>query len=477
MVFSSLIFVCVFLPVTLLVYYVTPDKVKNYVLLLASLIFYAFGGMRYLILLLMVAGIHYLLGILISRYTKFRKVFLAAGICFSVSILGYYKYMNFIIVNINGLLDRNIKPEEIILPIGISFYTFQSLSYLIDVYRYTDGKYFGNEALNGCQVQRNPFNLLLYISLFPQLIAGPIVRYRDVSNQIKVRTHSIEKCSGGLERFIYGLARKVIVADTMGSVADKIFALETVNLTTGIAWIGALCYTLQIYFDFSGYSDMAIGLAEVFGFHFLENFNYPYISKSITEFWRRWHISLSSWFRDYVYIPLGGNRGGNVYFNLFIVFLLTGIWHGAEWTFFLWGVWYGIFIVVERLIKNSRFAAIRVPSFLRWCYTMLVVIVGWVLFRADSVPAAASYIKRMAGIGRAEFSPFSWRYYLDNKTLFILIAAVVLSLIPMREEIEKLRQGCGVREVCVKGLSVALLIICFLTMVNNSYSPFIYFRF
>ncbi len=477
MVFSSLIFVCVFLPITLFIYYISPNKMKNYVLLLASLIFYSFGGMGYVILLLSVAGVHYLLGILINRYIKFRKVFLAAGVLFSIFILGYYKYMNFIVININDLLGSSIEVGEIILPIGISFYTFQSLSYLIDVYRYTERKYFGNESLNGCQVQKNPFNLLLYISLFPQLIAGPIVRYRDVSNQIKKRVHSIEKCSRGLERFIYGLARKVIVADTMGSAADKIFALEAVNMTTGIAWIGAVCYTLQIYFDFSGYSDMAIGLAEVFGFDFLENFNYPYKSKSITEFWRRWHISLSSWFRDYVYIPLGGNKSGNVYINLFIVFLLTGIWHGAEWTFFLWGIWYGLFIVMERLIKNSRFAAIRLPSFLRWCYTMLVVIVGWVMFRADTVSSAASYIKRMAGIGRVEFSPFSWRYYLDNKTLFILIVAVALSSMPVRGQVEKLRQGCGVREVCVKGVSVVLLIICFLTMVNNSYSPFIYFRF
>lgn len=273
MVFSSLIFVCVFLPITLFIYYISPNKMKNYVLLLASLIFYSFGGMGYVILLLSVAGVHYLLGILINRYIKFRKFFLAAGVLFSIFILGYYKYMNFIVININGLLGSSIEVGEIILPIGISFYTFQSLSYLIDVYRYTERKYFGNESLNGCQVQKNPFNLLLYISLFPQLIAGPIVRYRDVSNQIKIRVHSVEKCSRGLERFIYGLARKVIVADTMGSAADKIFALEAVNMTTGIAWIGAVCYTLQIYFDFSGYSDMAIGLAEVFGFDFLENFN------------------------------------------------------------------------------------------------------------------------------------------------------------------------------------------------------------
>lgn len=477
MVFSSLIFVCIFLPVTLFIYYISPYKVKNYILLLASLVFYAFGGMKYIILLLAVSGVNYLLGILMKCCIRFRKIFLAAGILFSVFLLGYYKYMNFIVVNINGLLGSSLKMKEIILPIGISFYIFQGLSYLIDVYRYIDGKYIGNNALSGCEVQKNPFNLLLYISLFPQLIAGPIVRYKDVSSQIRMREHSIEKCSGGLERFIYGLSRKVIVADVMGGVADKIFALETINMTTGIAWIGAICYTLQIYFDFSGYSDMAIGLAELFGFKFLENFNYPYISKSITEFWRRWHISLSSWFRDYVYIPLGGSRSGNVYLNLFIVFLLTGIWHGAEWTFFLWGIWYGIFIILERLIKNSRFAAIKFPSPLRWCYTILVVIVGWVLFRADSIFTAADYIKKMAGIGRVEFSPFSWRYYLDNKALFIMIVAVILSLFPIREGIEKLRQGNMFRECCVKSFSVVLLIICFLTMVNNSYSPFIYFRF
>lgn len=476
MVFSSLIFICVFLPITLLIYYLVPSRVKNYFLMLASLFFYAWGGTTYVFLLIALSFVDYLLGMMIYKYTRFGKLFLILGVGVSILTLGYYKYAGFILFNLSGLLNLDIKTPEILLPIGISFYTFQGLSYLIDVYRFYHHEHDCEDTLKGCEVQKNPFKLLLYISLFPQLIAGPIVRYKDISSQIADRKHSIEKFSRGMERFIYGLAKKVIIADTMGIIADKIFGLGDGNLATYVAWIGAICYTLQIYYDFAGYSDMAIGLAGLFGFDFLENFNYPYISKSITEFWRRWHISLSSWFRDYVYIPLGGNRTGNVYRNLFIVFLLTGIWHGAEWTFVLWGIWYGIFIVLERLVKNSKFHMEGIPGIVKWAYTMLIVILGWVLFRADSIWDATTYLKCMFGMGQLEFSPFHPGYYLDHKAIFVMAAAVLLAVLPVDKWISAARQKAA-GEILIKIFSAVLLVLCFLVIVNNSYSPFIYFRF
>lgn len=476
MVFSSLIFICFFLPVVLFLYYIVPDiKHKNLVLILASLFFYAWGGSEYVLLLIGVVLINYFGGILIYKFSAWRSYILALGVLANVGILGYFKYAGFIVDNINKILNKAFILPNIVLPIGISFYVFQGLSYLIDVYRYYHGTNEFNDKLKGCEVQKNPLKLLLYISLFPQLIAGPIVRYKDISTQISKRKFSLEEIAGGIERFVVGLAKKVIIADNVGLVADNIFSLPGGQLATDIAWIGALCYSLQIYFDFMGYSDMAIGLAEMFGFKFQENFNYPYISKSISEFWRRWHISLSSWFRDYVYIPLGGSRKGNVYIHLLIVFFLTGVWHGAQWSFIAWGLWHGIFIIFEKWIqkKNIKFS---VPVFIKWVYTTFIVILGWVLFRAHSFLDGLYYWKRMIGRGYFYFQPFGWRYYLNNKVIFIITIAILLSVFPMKKWIDEL-QNKKMGQVIIKIGSAVLLIICIVTIINSSYSPFIYFRF
>ena len=476
MVFSSLIFICFFLPVVLFLYYIVPDiKHKNLVLILASLFFYAWGGSEYVLLLIGVVLINYFGGILIYKFSAWRSYILALGVLANVGILGYFKYAGFIVDNINKILNKAFILPNIVLPIGISFYVFQGLSYLIDVYRYYHGTNEFNDKLKGCEVQKNPLKLLLYISLFPQLIAGPIVRYKDISTQISKRKFSLEEIAGGIERFVVGLAKKVIIADNVGLVADNIFSLPGGQLATDIAWIGALCYSLQIYFDFMGYSDMAIGLAEMFGFRFQENFNYPYISKSISEFWRRWHISLSSWFRDYVYIPLGGSRKGNVYIHLLIVFFLTGVWHGAQWSFIAWGLWHGIFIIFEKWIqkKNIKFS---VPVFIKWMYTTLIVILGWVLFRAHSFLDGLYYWKRMIGRGYFYFQPFGWRYYLNNKVIFIITIAILLSVFPVKKWIDEL-QNKKMGQVIIKIGSAVLLIICIVTIINSSYSPFIYFRF
>lgn len=488
MVFSSFVFVCIFVPITLILYYAIPKmRGKNIVLMLASLLFYAWGGYRYLPILLSVVAVNYIGGVLINKINtkkfnssekkyRLKQLVLFISIVLNLAILGYFKYFDFFIININRILKTEFELQHIVLPIGISFFTFQGMSYVIDVYRGTNFQKEDNEKLRGCEVQKNPFKLLLYISFFPQLIAGPIVRYKDVMGQISVREHTIDKVAQGLHRFIYGLAKKVIIADMLGLIADKIFMLEEWQTASHIAWIGAICYTLQIYFDFMGYSDMAIGLAKCFGFSFLENFNYPYISKSITEFWRRWHMSLSSWFRDYVYIPLGGNRKGNVYINLLIVFVLTGLWHGAQWSFVAWGLWHGIFILAERWGKMHLNFLNKIPDFIKWMYTMGIVTIGWVLFRAHSLKDGLVYIKAMFGLNAFEFQPFGIRYYLNNRVLTVFIIAMILSLVPAKAIRKKIQDSKGI-EVFFKVWSIILLVVCLIVMANSSYSPFIYFRF
>ena len=340
MVFSSSIFIFLFLPLVLLFYFIVPDKYKNYVLLIFSIIFYLFGGPKYLLLLITVVLIDYIGAILIEK-TNNRKLFFVITIALNISILVFFKYTGFFLENINGLFNTSIKIPRIVLPIGISFYTFQAMSYVIDVYR------------KKVKLQKNFFTLLLYVSLFPQLVAGPIVRYETIEKQLSKRKTTFEDFCYGIERFILGLSKKVIIANQMGKLADSIFISN--NLTSPIAFLGGLAYMFQIYFDFSAYSDMAIGMGRMFGFKFLENFNFPYISKSITEFWRRWHISLSTWFKDYVYIPLGGNRKGikRQIINMFIVWSLTGFWHGAEWNFIIWGIYYFIFLVLEKYVLKK----------------------------------------------------------------------------------------------------------------------------
>lgn len=462
MVFSSTIFLFLFLPLVLLGYYVVKGPVKNIWLLCASLFFYAWGEPKYVVLMLLSILINYLFGLFIEgKQGKVKKAALTTAILINLLLLGYFKYFNFIVDNINRIFRQDIQIPEIALPIGISFYTFQILSYVVDVYR------------GHVKAQKNILNLGLYISLFPQLIAGPIVRYVDVEKQIRKRTVSLEKFSYGMRRFMEGFIKKVLIADQICKISDYTFSYEGKALPALLAWLGAICYAIQIYFDFSGYSDMAIGLGKMFGFDFLENFNYPYVSKSIKEFWRRWHISLSSWFRDYLYIPLGGNRVSNrrTYLNLFIVFACTGIWHGANWTFLIWGIYYGIFLVLERG-KWGELQS-KLPGFLRRIYTLLIVLVGWVLFRADNISGALNYLKSMFLFkgGMAQLTDV-----LTSEKLLVLLLGIALST-PIANKVKtfvkKRNWSYG-----LANLGLFLLFFCAICyMVGSGFSPFLYFRF
>lgn len=471
MVFSSNMFLFVFLPFVLGGYFLINPKFRNTFLLLTSLFFYFWGEPKFIFIMIVSIFINYVFGIFIYAAKKNVSLFLKPAIFFGIfcnlALLFYYKYLDFTIdiLNKTGILS-DIPLKNITLPIGISFFTFQGMTYIIDLY-------WGNVP-----VQKNPLKVGLYISLFPQLIAGPIVRYKDVNEQIDKRTVSLEKFSEGIKRFVLGLGKKSIIANTVALTADNIFALPYREISVTTAWLGIICYTLQIYFDFSGYSDMAIGLGKMFGFEFLENFNYPYISKSITEFWRRWHISLSSFFRDYVYIPLGGNRKGNVYIHLLIVFILTGFWHGASFNFLVWGLWHGAFIVAERVLKKTNLAQLSIPSIIKHVYTVLVFTVGWVFFRADNLTNAVGYIGRMFGIVSAENIGFKTSYYTDNKFLiFILIIGIISSTGILNKIPEKLERNelvfCTAKTIYV-GI---IMFLCVVFVMSSTYNPFIYFRF
>lgn len=474
MVFSSVLFVFIFLPVTLLLYYMAEKTgcmpAKNAVLLTASLVFYAWGGLQYLLLLLALSGLNYLIGLLIGKAgqkEKRKKLFLFLGIALDLGVLCYYKYLNFIVENVEKLIGLSGRPDftfglaQIALPVGISFFTFQIISYLIDVYRGT------------APVQKNAAKLTLYIMMFPQLIAGPIVRYADVNERIECRTTTWQMAQTGVKRFIIGFAKKVFLANAMGNMADAVFAL-TGSVNTVYAWLGIICYALQIFFDFSAYSDMALGLGLLFGFRFRENFDYPYISTSIREFWRRWHISLSAWFRDYVYIPLGGNRRGErrTYLNLFVVFLLTGIWHGAAWQYVVWGLFHGFFLILERAGADRVLK--KLPTFLQRVYTLLVVLVGWVFFRADSLKAAGGYLKNMFVF---QLDGFKNSGIVPRFTvLFILL--FVIALLASTPIAKKAGQTRLLQNPVVnRGLYLLLWGISVLYLAGLSYNPFIYFKF
>lgn len=382
MLFCSMIFLWAFLPAILILYHLINDKYKNFILLIFSLIFYAWGEPKYILLMIIVIILNYFFGIIISKFRNYGKVFLVLCIITNLFILGYYKYSNFIIENINYVFGKDVIPiHNIILPIGISFYIFQTLSYVIDLYR------------GEIKVQKSLINLALYTSFFPQLIAGPIVKYHDIEEQISSRIVTYKKFAFGIKRFVYGLAKKVILSNTFAEVVDKILSCKVEELASSAIWLAILLYTLQIYFDFSGYSDMAIGLAKMFGFDLNENFNYPYLSKSITEFWRRWHMSLSTWFKEYVYIPLGGNRKGKhcTYINLFVVFLLTGIWHGASFNFIIWGLIHGIFIIIEKIGLLKAIHKNKYTEIIGHVYTLLIVVLGWTFFRAETITQALVY--------------------------------------------------------------------------------------
>lgn len=466
MIFSSSIFIFIFLPLVVFVYYISSKKIRNNILLIASLFFYAWGGLSYLKILIVSILVNYLFGILIDKAKdkiNLKRCFLLLGIILNLLLLFYYKYYDFFVSNVNTLFNYSLSIKNIVLPIGISFFTFQGMSYIIDIYR------------NDAKVNKNIFSVALYIALFPQLVAGPIIKYKDINNQINFRKESIEFFSYGINRFVVGLSKKVIISDILGAMADNIFNLSTTGIDMTTAWIGAICYTFQIYFDFSGYSDMAIGLGYLFGFQFPENFNYPYISKSITEFWRRWHISLSTWFREYLYIPLGGNRKGNVYLNLFIVFLVTGLWHGASWSFIVWGLWHGFFMIIERLIKNKMWYK-KIPSFIKLVSTMLIVIVGWVLFRASSLKAALEYLSIMFGLIKFKDMTFTYQYFINKKFIFWVIIAIIgstpiISKVSHRYKNNKLFQLISMIIISI------LFIVSMIFIINSTYSPFIYFQF
>lgn len=442
-------------------------KVQNIWLVIVSLFFYAWGEPRVVLIMLLSILMNYLFGILVDRKSEDRKaakaILIIMLLC-NLMVLFVFKYLNFT----SQILGGHIWPFQISLPIGISFYTFQAISYVIDVYR-------GNG-----KAQKNPLNVALYIAFFPQLIAGPIVRYQTIAEQIENRKETMDGFTEGVRRFIIGLGKKVILANSFAPIADYAFA--HISELSGIsAWIGAVFYTLQIYYDFSGYSDMAIGLGKMFGFEFLENFNYPYISKSITEFWRRWHISLGSWFRDYVYIPLGGSRvkrKGRLIFNLFVVWSLTGVWHGANWTFIVWGFGYFFILTLEKFLEIPQRMGKRYITKIGYClFTILCVIFGWVLFRADSLQVAASYIRVMLFQGVTPLD--SLAVFLLKDSFLLVLIGILFSTPIVKNVIMKLKQGRVKRYVDFLGVFgyLALLGICISYSINSSYNPFIYFNF
>ncbi|MGL5278343.1 MAG: MBOAT family O-acyltransferase [Cetobacterium sp.] len=463
MLFSSLVFLGIFFPVILLIYFNVKQKLRNYVLLVGSLMFYAWGEPRYLSIMLIVIFLNYISGILIEKI-EHKKIILWISVGLNLSILFYFKYYNFAVQNFNKLYWDDFPTINVVMPIGISFFIFQGLSYVVDVYR------------RDVEPQKDIYKLALYISLFPQLIAGPIVKYHDIQKEMSKREDTLENIYDGLKRFSFGLGKKIILANTLGQVADKIFVLDTNLIDFKIAWLGVVAYSLQLYFDFSGYSDMAIGLGKVFGFNFLENFNYPYVSKSITEFWRRWHISLGSWFREYLYIPLGGNRVGKIrnYINLFIVFLATGVWHGANWTFILWGIWHGVFIILEKKINIEKYNK-NWQKILRHFYTVIVFIIGWVLFRADNLLHANNFFKVMFGITKNTEVGYNIWYYLDNKVLLILFISILASISVFR--FITLENRLKINRLLFNTFSLIILAISMVIISASTYNPFIYFRF
>jgi alginate O-acetyltransferase complex protein AlgI len=476
MVFASPIFLLLFLPLTLAAYYACPRRARNAVLLVASLVFYAWGELRYVPLVLGSVVFNWLVGIAIGNADDAakRKRWLVLGIAGNLATLALFKYANFAVANLNTLAPilgtSPLVLATIPLPLGISFFTFHAVSYVVDVYK------------RNAEPQRRAGTFALYILLFPQLIAGPIIRWRDIAEQLVSRRERLADFTYGVRRFVLGLGKKVLIANTLAQVADPIFALPPGEITMPLAWLGLACYTLQIYFDFSGYSDMAIGLMRMFGFRILENFNYPYVSRSVREFWRRWHISLSNWFRDYLYVPLGGNRRGEVraYANLAIVFLLCGLWHGASWPFVLWGLWHGLFLIAERAALSRALDRI---GLLAHVYTLAAVMGGWVLFRCDTLAHATYYFAALGGFATGDTLRNPAAQYLDPLTLTTLAVAIIFcapiarSIGAWRDRIAT-RQGIGALAL---GADVAWLAAVLMAgqafLAAGTYNPFIYFRF
>ena len=465
MLFTSISFLYYFLPALIIIYFITPKKYKNIILLIASLLFYFYGEPKYVFLMIAEIIIAYIGAILIDKYKNQSKNILITTLFIHVFLLIIFKYTDFIIQTINDISNANIKLLNIALPIGISFYTFQIISYVIDVY---NGK---------VKVQKNLINLATYVSLFPQLVAGPIVRYQTVEKELDDRVHSFNNFAYGIRRFTIGLAKKVLIANALGELCSKAFLAD--EKTIVFFWIFGVSYMLQLYFDFSAYSDMAIGLGRIFGFHFPENFNYPYISKSITEFWRRWHISLSTWFKDYVYIPLGGNRDGKYkqIRNILIVWLLTGIWHGANWTFLIWGLLFGIILIIEKLFLNKFME--KLPSFIRRIYVLFIVMILFIIFNSDNMSVALTNIKGLFGMNEEAFVNDYTLHYLKSY-LPVLIIALLGSTPFIKILIDKLRKNKYVNNIInilEPILIVVILVVVTSYLIDNSYNPFLYFRF
>ena len=465
MLFTSISFLYYFLPALIIIYFITPKKYKNIILLIASLLFYFYGEPKYVFLMILEIIIAYIGAILIDKYKNQSKNILIITLFIHVFLLIIFKYTDFIIQTINDISNANIKLLNIALPIGISFYTFQIISYIIDVY---------NGKVN---VQKNIIKLATYVSLFPQLVAGPIVRYQTVEKELDDRVHSFNNFAYGIRRFTIGLAKKVLIANALGELCSKAFLAD--EKTVVFFWIFGISYMLQLYFDFSAYSDMAIGLGRIFGFHFPENFNYPYISKSITEFWRRWHISLSTWFKDYVYIPLGGNRVSRYkqIRNILIVWLLTGIWHGANWTFLIWGLLFGIILIIEKIWLNKFME--KLPSFIRRIYVLFIVMILFIIFNSDNMSVALTNIKGLFGMNGEAFVNDYTLHYLKSY-LPVLIIALLGSTPFIKILIDKLRKNKYVNNIINILEPILIVMILFVVtsyLIDNSYNPFLYFRF
>lgn len=467
MVFSSISFLYYFLPCVLILYFIIPKKFRNFMLLISSLFFYFYGEPIYILLMIFEIISTYIYGILIDRAKKekSKKIFLALGIITNVSLLGLFKYADFIIENVNAIFMTNIKLLRLALPVGISFYTFQTISYLIDLYK------------ENAKVQKSLLKLALYVSLFPQLIAGPIVRYVDIEKQLEERKTSFSKFSLGVRRFVIGLSKKVLLANNLAKLSDIFLQADEKSIV--FYWIYAIAITLYIYLDFSAYSDMAIGLGKMFGFEFLKNFNYPYISKTITEFWRRWHISLGTWFRDYVYIPLGGNRVSKIklYRNILIVWLLTGLWHGADWTFVIWGLYFGIILIIEKTFLLKKLE--KMPSFINRIYVLILVIISFIIFNAENIQQAIQQIGGLIGITEKSIITNSTIYYLKSYGLIILTSIIAVTPI-LKNILIKIKENKNMDKI-INALEPVvlsiLLVICTGYLVDNSFNPFLYFRF
>ena len=466
MLFSSISFLYFFLPAVLLLYAVAPKALKNAVLLLSGLVFYAWGEPRYVVIMVISIMVGYVFGLLIEKYRgkKLSKVFMIMSVAVDLGLLVYFKYVDFFIDNFNNATGLGVPLLRIALPIGISFYTFQILSYTVDVYR------------GDVPAQKNPVNLGAYISMFPQLIAGPIVRYSDVERELRERTHTLKKTYEGIIRFCIGLGKKILIANALGELCEGFKATD--EKTVLYYWLYAVAFSLHIYFDFSGYSDMAIGLGKIFGFTFMENFNYPYISKSVTEFWRRWHMSLGQWFRDYVYIPMGGNRVGMLRHlrNIFTVWFLTGFWHGADWNFIVWGLYFAVLLTLEKLVLGKYLKKSRVLSRI---YVLILIVISFVIFNAASMGEAMQYVGGMFGVGATGLAGAEWLYNLRSFALIMAVAAFGATPMPkiIVNKLSETKAGKTIVSIASPVFAAVILILCTAYLVDGSFNPFLYFRF